>query len=108
MRLIAIAFIALTCSIIPIASFAQSSSSPSDFACRSVKSGDTPNATIQNKPAICHSPNMAKIHNAMMALMNDNLTADQKAKLTQMMGYVEEEMLFEGHYPGYNGNPNNP
>jgi hypothetical protein len=51
---------------------------------------------------------MAKIHNAITALMNDNLTADQKAKLTQMMGYIEEEMLLHVTYPGFNGNPNHP
>lgn len=49
---------------------------------------------------------MTKIHNAMMALMNDNLTADQKAKVARMMGYIDEEMMLQLTYPGQSLTPN--
>jgi hypothetical protein len=106
MKPIAIAAIALTLCTIPVVSFAQSASSPT-FACRSLKSGETADATIRNTPVICHVANMDKIHAAMMAVMNDNLTAGQKAKLQAAMLVMQDELLLTPHYPGFNGDANN-
>ena len=78
MKPIAIVAVALTLCTIPVASFAQSKTPPT-FTCRSLNSGETADATIRNTPVICHVANMDKIHTAMMAVMNDNLSRRSKS-----------------------------
>jgi hypothetical protein len=106
MKSIAIAAVALTLCTIPVASFAQSKTPPT-FTCRSLNSGETADATIRNTPVICHIADMGKIDAAMMAVMNDNLTAGQKAKLQAAMLVMHDELLLTPHYPGFNGDQNN-
>jgi hypothetical protein len=107
MKPIAIAAVALTLCTIPVVSFAQSKTPPT-FTCRSLNSGETADATIRNTPVICHVANMDKIHTAMMTVMNDNLSVDQKAKLQAAMLVMQDELLLTPHYPGFNGDPNHP
>jgi hypothetical protein len=107
MKFIAITAVALTLCTVPIASFAQSNAAPT-FTCRSLNSGETADATIRNTPVICHVANVDKIHTAMMAVMNDNLTVDQKARLQAAMLVMQDELLLTPHYPGFDGNPNHP
>ena len=105
MKPIVITAVALTLCTIPVVSFAQSKT-PSTFSCRSLSSGEAPDATIRNTPVICHVANVGKINAAMMSVMNDNLTVDQKAKLHAAV-VVMDELLLTPHYPGFNGDQNN-
>ena len=90
----------------PSITFAQPAPANGAIACRAVKPGETPNATFQNAPILCRRMNVAKVRAAMDKVMV-TLTPEQKAKLEFAMKLLQEEMMLEPQYPGYNGNPNN-
>ncbi len=77
------------------------------IVCRTPNAGETATANIQNAPVVCHVINVEKIRTAMNAVMNSNLSTDQKAKMQTAMTVLRDELQLEPTYPGFNGNPNN-
>ena len=88
---------------VPAIAGAQTTSTAPTIACRATEANETPTTTIGGTAFICRTIDMAKIRTAMAAVMNDNLTPDQKAKLQFAMSVLQAEMQLHPRYPGYNG-----
>jgi hypothetical protein len=105
-RLIFAAAIAVTIGVPSVAS-AQAAPAPAAGSlmgteiCRAVAAGETPNATLQGKPVLCHPVNADKIRASMNAMMNDpSMSADQKAKAQAAMTTMQRELQITAKYPG--------
>jgi hypothetical protein len=73
---------------LPSAAFAQSTSAGA-FACRSVKSGETANATMGSTQLACTAVNMTKVHAAMetvhSVMMKTGASTDQMKQMQAAM-----------------------
>jgi hypothetical protein len=107
-RLILAAAIAVTIGVPSVAN-AQAAPAPAPATaplmgttiCRPVTSGETPNATLQGKPVLCHPVAAERIRSAMNAMMNDASMNDaQKAKAQAAMTVMQRELQIMAKYPG--------
>jgi hypothetical protein len=105
-RLILAAAIAVTIGVPSVAS-AQAAPAPAAGSlmgttiCRAVTTGETPNATLQGKPVLCHPVNEDKIRTTMNAMMNDpTMSPEHKAKVQAAMTTMQHELQITAKYPG--------
>lgn len=105
-RLILAAAIAVTIGVPSVAS-AQAAPAPAPataplmgtIICRAVTTGETPNATLQSKPMLCHAVVVERIRSAMSSMM-DTLNDAQKAKAQAAMSAMQRELQITAKYPG--------